>query len=179
MSILSLLRFPSDSGAHSFLKEAPQIPVAPRPTGDHWGGDRAVIGLAVVLVSVAHEVTTRVGFLQDSEKLFLDPSWHTCPNTQEWKGDLPPFFLQPVRPGFDICLCHFLSWWPWANYLLSGSLKASYNTHFTGLHEVTHGKHWAPELTYWFMFVLSTILSEGHEVTKTAIESPSEFLTLS
>ena len=87
-----------------------------------------------VLISEAH----RVGFLQDSQKLFHGPCLHPCPNTQEWKGDLPPFFFQQERPRFEICLCHFLSWWSWENVLVSLSLKALHNT--TGLHEIMCGK---------------------------------------
>ena len=42
---------------------------------------------------------------------------------------------------FEICLCHFLSWWSWENVLVSLRLKALHKT--TGLHEIMCGKHLA------------------------------------
>lgn len=141
ISILPLLCFPSDSGAHSFLEKAPQIWLHPAQQGALGVGTGQSQVSDGVLISEAHVVTIRVGFLQDSQKLFHGPCLHPCPNAQEQKGDLPPFFLQQERPRFEICLCHFLSWWSWENVLVSLRLKALHKT--TGLHEIMCGKHLA------------------------------------
>lgn len=53
--------FSSDLGAQTYLRERPQIPAVPNPAGEPCDEVRAVIGLAVVLVSEVHMVKTRIG----------------------------------------------------------------------------------------------------------------------
>lgn len=64
ISILPLLCFPSDSGAYSFLVKAPQIWLHPTQQGALGVGTGQSQVLDEVLISEAHIVAIRVGFLQ-------------------------------------------------------------------------------------------------------------------